>query len=178
MRQRGLPTHLHPLLSPTGGGGSSDDNSECVGWGLPHRRGTLTLTVGQDPPYKRVYIHLSARSVCKRASGCGNAACPRTPPQPSPTGEGGSSDDNSECVGWGLLHHSTPNINGGSRPHPTNCRLTAVFHHRAGKTKPAWRRVLASVLCVVIGSGRRCRFIFPAGRAASTRFFRGFACGW
>ena len=61
-----------------------------------------------------------------------------------------------------------------------NVALVGGFFHRtvAGKAKPAGWRVLASVLCVVIGSVVARCFIFPAGRAASTRLFRGFACGW
>ena len=87
-----------PQLSPTGGGGSSDDSSECVGGACPTTARPI-LTVEQAPPYKRVYIHLSARSVCKRASGFGTAACPRNSTPALPHGGGGSSDDNSECVG-------------------------------------------------------------------------------
>ena len=90
------------------------------------------------------------------------------------------------CVYSGLLYGNK--WDGDTAP-TRNTALVGGFFHRtvAGKAKPAGWRVLASVLCVVIGSvvarcvigsGRRCRFIFPAGRAASTRFFRGFACGW
>ena len=81
------------------------------------------------------------------------------------------------CVYSGLLYGNK--WDGDTAP-TRNTALVGGFFHRtvAGKAKPAGWRVLASVLCVVIGSGRRCRFIFPATRAASTRFFRGFASGW
>ena len=81
------------------------------------------------------------------------------------------------CVYSGLLYGNK--WNGDAAPNH-NVALVGGFFHRtvAGKAKPAGWRVLASVLCVVIGSVVARCFIFPAGRAASTRFFRGFACGW
>ena len=81
------------------------------------------------------------------------------------------------CVYSGLLYGNK--WDGDTAP-TRNTALVGGFFHRtvAGKAKPAGWRVLASVLCVVIGSVVARCFIFPAGRAASTRFFRGFACGW
>ena len=81
------------------------------------------------------------------------------------------------CVYSGLLYGNK--WDGDTAP-TRNTALVGGFFHRtvAGKAKPAGWRALASVLCVVIGSVVARRFIFPAGRAASTRFFRGFACGW
>ena len=81
------------------------------------------------------------------------------------------------CVYSGLLYGNK--WNGDTAPTRNTALVGGIFHRTvAGKTKPAEWRVLASVLCVVIGSVVARRFIFPAGRAASTRFFRGFACGW
>ena len=81
------------------------------------------------------------------------------------------------CVYSGLLYGNK--WDGDTAP-TRNTALVGGFFHRtvAGKAKPAGWRVLASVLCVVIGSVVARCFIFPAGRAASTRFFRGFASGW
>ena len=68
---------------------------------------------------------------------------------------------------------------GDTAPTRNTALVGGLFHRTvAGKAKPAGWRVLASVLCVVIGSVVARCFIFPAGRAASTRLFRGFACGW